>query len=78
MEKHTHRMTELFIQLGLSSTPEAIEKFLATHRPIPAEIDVCDAPFWSPAQSQFLCENMKADADWSILVDALSLALRET
>jgi hypothetical protein len=71
-------MTDLFVQLGLPSTPDAIEGFLTQHKPLPAGMEVCDAPFWTRAQADFLCENMRADADWSILVDALSLALRES
>jgi Protein of unknown function (DUF2789) len=35
-----------------------------------------DAPFWSPAQARLLREELAEDADWSEVIDRLSLALR--
>ena len=40
-------------------------------------MDVVDAPYWSDAQRQFLAEQLKADASWSIVVDQLSESLHE-
>ena len=41
------------------------------------DVDVVDAPYWSDAQRQFLAEQLKADASWSIVVDQLSESLHE-
>jgi hypothetical protein len=65
----------LFRQLGLPDDPTAIDRFIAAHRPLPAGMALCDAPFWTPAQAQFLREQIGQDADWSELVDELAARL---
>ena len=75
MDEHFHRLCDLFRQLGLPDEPAAVESFIAEHRPLPAGMHVCDAPFWSPSQAQFLHEQLMADADWAEVVDDLSLRL---
>lgn len=69
------RLRDLFRQLGLPDEPAAIERFIAEHRPLPAGTTLCDAPFWSTAQAQFLREQILADADWAEVVDLLSVRL---
>jgi hypothetical protein len=76
MELSNHQFTELFDQLGLASDSASIESFIASHRPVDETIDLWSASFWSPAQSQFLRESLKADADWAPVVDQLNVALR--
>lgn len=76
MESGIHRLPELFRQLGLPDDTAAIEHFLAEHRPLPAEVAVADAAFWSPSQAQLLREKLCDDADWAELVDQLSQRLR--
>ena len=73
MDTPFHRLCDLFAQLGLPSQPAEVERFIATHRL--AGVRVCDAPFWTPAQAQFLHEQLQADADWSEVVDDLALRL---
>lgn len=75
METPFHRLPDLFRQLGLPDDPVAIDRFIAVHRPLPAGVPLCEAPFWSPTQAQFLREQIRADADWSELVDALAVRL---
>ena len=75
MELHHHRLSDLFRQLGLADSPAAIDAFLARHRPLPPDVALADAPFWSPAQAQLLREQLGDDADWSELVDLLGLLL---
>jgi hypothetical protein len=77
MDQPIHRFSELFSQLGLPADAPAIAQFIAAHAPLAADIDLPDAPFWTPAQSAFLREEKLEDADWAELVDQLSLALRQ-
>lgn len=77
MEKHTHRFSELFAQLGLPSDEHGIAQFLKAHRPLAGSVKLPDAPFWSSAQAAFLHEALLQDSDWAELADQLSQALRE-
>lgn len=70
------RMTNLFRQLGLDSSEQAIAEFIQTHQ-LPSDVHVIDAPYWNDGQRQFLAEQIKADASWSIVVDQLSESLHE-
>lgn len=76
MITETARMTNLFEQLGLPSSPEAIEEFLFANE-LPDGVNVEDAPFWTPAQAAMLKEMLEQDTNWSLIVDQLSEALRE-
>jgi hypothetical protein len=78
MEKHIHRMTELFAQLGLPSSPDDIRRFVDSNRPVPAHLTLHEAPFWNHAQAGFLREAVMADADWSGVIDVLDVALRNS
>lgn len=78
MEKTTHSFAELFKQLGLPSSHEAMELFLKKHRPLHPSTRLEDASFWNPSQGHFLKEQISMDADWVGLIDQLSLALRWT
>jgi hypothetical protein len=75
MEAPVHSMSQLFAQLGLPSDAASIRRFIDTHRPLPDELKLPDAPFWTPAQACFLREGLRADADWSPVIDALNAAL---
>lgn len=77
MTPHHHRMTDLFAQLGLPCEPGQIQAFIAQHRPLPDDVRLGDAAFWTPSQANFIREQRQLDADWSQQIDALSLALRE-
>jgi len=77
MDKSTHRFHELFAQLGLPQDAAGIEQFIKSHSPMAANIKLPDAPFWSAAQAEFLRDACLEDADWAMLADQLSLALRE-
>lgn len=76
MDPSPHGMTDLFAQLGLPSSPAAIQAFLETHRPLPRGSTLAEAPFWTPAQAAFLRDQVEADADWAGVVDRLDAALR--
>ncbi len=75
MITETARMTNLFLQLGLEATPEAIEKFMFANE-LPDDVHILDAPFWSDSQRELLRELLCSDGNWSLVVDQLSEALR--
>ncbi|MGB5397278.1 MAG: DUF2789 domain-containing protein [Gammaproteobacteria bacterium] len=76
MESHVHSLNTLFKQLGLNSTDAAIETFIHQHRPIPADIELHTADFWSTSQATFLKQVKDEDADWAEIVDQLDVMLR--
>lgn len=76
MEPGTHTLKDLFDQLGLESDEESIEAFIDAHQ-LPNEIKLIDADFWTPQQAKFLQEELRFDAEWASLVDALNEALHK-
>ncbi|MBX3607441.1 MAG: DUF2789 domain-containing protein [Piscinibacter sp.] len=76
MESPLHALKDLFDQLGLPSSGREIDRFVAQHRPLPGDVALADAPFWSAAQARFLREEVAEDADWAELVDHLDAMLR--
>ncbi|MDQ7990597.1 MAG: DUF2789 domain-containing protein [Candidatus Dactylopiibacterium sp.] len=77
MDAHAHSMPELFAQLGLDHDEASIQAFIQGNAPLPAHVKLPDAAFWSPAQSSFLRDAWKQDADWAELIDQLDVCLRE-
>ena len=76
MNNSVVRMSNLFLQLGLDASDQAIADFIRAHQ-LAADVDVVDAPYWSDAQRQFLAESLQADAAWTTVVDELNEALHE-
>ncbi|RMX06473.1 DUF2789 domain-containing protein [Corticibacter populi] len=76
MNEAQPRMTNLFLQLGLDASPQAIAAFIKTHQ-LPADVTIGDAPYWDEAQRQFITEQLKADAPWALIVDELNESLHE-
>ncbi|MFH7767305.1 DUF2789 domain-containing protein [Acinetobacter sp. BSP-28] len=76
MSQPRPRMTNLFEQLGLDSSEEAISLFIATHQ-LTADTPITEAEYWTDAQRQFLTEKLKSDGSWAIIVDQLSESLHE-
>jgi hypothetical protein len=77
MEPTFHPFSELFLQLGLPNDEASIQGFIRQHSPLPADVRLPDAPFWSPAQATFLKEQFLEDAEWAEQVDQLNLALHK-
>ncbi|MEA5125298.1 DUF2789 domain-containing protein [Xanthomonas floridensis] len=75
MEHPVHPFSELFAQLGLPSDEASIRTFIAEHSPLPGEMRLEEAPFWTPAQAQLLREERLDDADWIVTIDQLNIAL---
>ena len=76
MTNSIHHFSELFAQLGLPGGDAEIREFMAAHTPLADAVSLPEAPFWTPAQQAFLRESVAQDADWAVLVDQLSAALR--
>ena len=75
MEHAIHPFSELFAQLGLPDDSASIQQFIATHSPLPDDMRLEEAPFWTPAQAQLLREERLDDADWAMVVARLNVAL---
>ena len=75
MESPFHSLADLFRQLGLPDDAVSIDQFIASHAPLPPGQRLCDAPFWTAAQAQFLRDDIVDDADWAAAADALALRL---
>ncbi len=75
MEQPVHPFSDLFAQLGLANDNASIQQFIATYSPLPDDVRLEEAPFWSPAQAQLLREERLDDADWAMVVDRLNVAL---
>jgi Protein of unknown function (DUF2789) len=75
MEPSFHHFADLFSQLGLPSDEADIRRFILTHRPLPADVSLADAAFWTPAQAALLKEQVRQDADWAAVIDQLNAAL---
>ncbi|MCD7097382.1 DUF2789 domain-containing protein [Stenotrophomonas sp. MMGLT7] len=78
MEESIHPFSELFSQLGLPADETSIRAFIARHSPLPGDVRLEEAPFWTPAQAQLLREERIDDADWAVVVDQLNVALHAT
>lgn len=76
MEAHVHTLNNLFAQLGLGEDEKSIQKFIASHGPLPAQLELFSAPFWSASQAKFLREQIANDADWAEVIDQLDSRLR--
>jgi len=74
MQITTIELPELFSQLGLPNSDFAIARFIKEH-PLPEEVRLTDADFWTDAQRQFLCESWQQDSDWCVAVDNLNALL---
>ncbi|QXW26392.1 DUF2789 domain-containing protein [Acinetobacter johnsonii] len=63
---------ELFFdQLGLDSSPEAIDQFIENHQ-LTMDIPLHKAEFWSKSQQDFILSHWKKDDDWAMVVDILN------
>ena len=69
-----YTMNDLFAQLGLESSDEAIEQFIETHQ-LDKDEELIDADFWNEKQRMFLKEEWKLDAVWVEVIDELNVRL---
>ena len=77
--RHLWLMDALRWVRGEGEDPQAsvgrIRQFLATHAPLPDNMRLEEAPFWTPAQAQLLREERVDDADWIVVIDQLNAAM---
>ena len=69
-----YTMNELFAQLGLDNSDEAIEQFIADNQ-LDEETSLKEATFWSDSQRAFINEEWKKDAVWAITLVELNARL---
>ncbi|WP_367395344.1 DUF2789 family protein [Cupriavidus sp. Agwp_2] len=54
MTTQLHSLAELFAQLGLPSDESDVKAFVAKRSPLPLDIELWEASFWTPAQASLL------------------------
>ncbi|AOY44724.1 DUF2789 domain-containing protein [Psychrobacter pocilloporae] len=69
-----YNMNELFAQLGLDSSDEAIDKFIADNQ-LSSEEKLIEADFWTDSQRMFLQEEWQKDAAWVETIDELNVRM---
>lgn len=75
MNSSQHSLPQLFAQLGLPADAAGIDAFVAAHRPLPGDVALYRADFWTPAQRNFLKEEIIGDADWAPVIEDLNARL---
>ncbi len=68
-------LSDLFVQLGLPSEENDIEKFIAEHKGLKSALPIHEAPFWNAAQAEFLRQSLTEDAEWAEVIDELNTRL---
>lgn len=69
-----YNMTELFAQLGLDNSDEAINSFIEKNQ-LAKEEALIESHIWSDNQRMFLQEEWKKDAAWVEVIDNLNVRL---
>ena len=70
------RMTNLFLQLGLAASEEAIAKFIGSRRLAAGDHNV-GGRYGTEGQRQFIDEKLEIDGNWTTIVDQLNESLHE-
>lgn len=78
MDMTVHTMGTLFAQLGHASDAGSIAQFIERHRPLPGNLRLHNASFWTTSQSGFLRDAFLEDSEWTEVVDQLNLELHST
>ncbi|WP_201533280.1 DUF2789 domain-containing protein [Psychrobacter immobilis] len=69
-----YSMTELFAQLGLDSSDEAIDSFIEKN-PLAKEEKLTESDIWNDNQRAFLQEEWDKDAAWVETIDELNVRM---
>lgn len=75
MDTSSHQLADLFSQLGLPNSSDAINAFFSNNY-LPKDIPLEQAAFWTASQANFIHEALALDSDWSEIVDQLDAQLR--
>lgn len=71
-----YTLNDLFAQLGLDSTDEAIQQFVVDNQ-LNESTKLVDAPFWTDNQRKFLKDEYRKDAGWVEVIDDLNARLHK-
>ena len=74
MDMSANNIENLFAQLGLGNSTDAMARFAATHT-LPKEVYVNNAPYWNDGQRHFLQDALRQDSEWTEAVDQLNIML---
>ena len=69
-----YSMNELFAQLGLDSSDEAIDRFIEKHHLAKNE-ELIKSDVWNDSQRMFLQEEWTQDAAWVETIDELNVRM---
>lgn len=69
-----YTMNDLFAQLGLDSSDEAIDSFIEKHK-LAKEEALIESDIWNDNQRMFLQEEWRKDAAWVEVIDELNVRL---
>ncbi|MBO1516988.1 DUF2789 domain-containing protein [Psychrobacter celer] len=69
-----YNMNELFAQLGLDSSDEAINQFIEKNK-LAKDEKLVDSDIWTDNQRMFLQEEWKKDAAWVETIDELNVRM---
>ena len=69
-----YNMNELFAQLGLDSSDEAIDSFVENNK-LAREEKLIEAAVWNDSQRAFLQEEWNKDAAWVEVIDDLNVRM---
>ncbi|MDA5132724.1 DUF2789 family protein [Psychrobacter sp. ANT_H3] len=69
-----YNMNELFAQLGLDSSDEAIDSFVENNK-LSKEEKLIEAAVWNDNQRAFLQEEWNKDAAWVEVIDDLNVRM---
>jgi len=75
MDTSTHSLNNLFEQLGLASSDDAMAAFTRQHR-LASDVLLHRADCWTPSQAQLIRDAMREDSDWAGAVDQLNALMR--
>jgi hypothetical protein len=75
--ENEYTMNNLFAQLGLDSSDEAIETFIENNQ-LAKEEKLTESTIWTEKQRMFLQEEWKQDAAWVEIIDELNVRLHPT
>ena len=74
MNEPEYNINELFAQLGLDSSDEAIDSFIETHK-LAKEEKLIESNVWTDNQRMFLQEEWEKDAEWVEVIDDLNVRM---
>ena len=75
-EAAIYSIVSLFDQLGLESTQNNVNGFIANSGPLSANTALHQENFWNTSQASFIKLKLHADADWIQIVNRLGVMLR--